>query len=592
MAAAIRPQSQEDTDEMPSVSGATDLLKGLVPVTKAGIVGPMGPGRLAGVVSAWYQWDFTAGGLLAVAARRDGDRIAVVDDRGPVSYRQLNADARALATALRERGLRERGRIGILARNHRGFLIAMGASARLGTDLVLLNTGASTTQLAEVLAEQKIDWLLVDSEFTPLLTDTAPRVAVFADAEPAERPKNADAEPAERPKNADAEPAERPKNADAEPAERPGTADRVGVEDLLASGRRSTASLPRRPRRGRIVVLTSGTTGTPKGATRPEPRSWMPASALLSRLPLRSAETTVVASPIFHTWGLAAAQVGLALRSTMVLARRFDPSATVAQIGEHRATALWVVPTMLQRITDLPPGDRDVDLSTLRVIAASGSAIPTGVVHKTFEVFGSVLYNFYGSTEVSWASIAQPHELRAHPTTAGRPPLGTVVRVLDDHGAPVPHGTVGRVFVGNGMLFEGYTRSGSEKEVSGGLMSTGDLGHFDPSGLLFLDGRSDDMIVSGGENVYPREVENLLSELPGVLENAVVGIDDPEFGARLAAYVVRTDDPAGAGLTEDGIKSHVKAHLARHCVPREVAFLDELPRNPTGKVVPRLLPKA
>ncbi|MGW6379073.1 AMP-binding protein [Rhodococcus sp. NPDC055112] len=544
---------------MPSVTGATDLLKGLVPVTKAGIVGPMGPSRLAGVVSAWYQWDFTAGGLLAVAARRDGDRIAVIDDRGPISYRKLDEDAHALAAALHERGLRERGRIGILARNHRGFLIAMGASARLGTDLVLLNTGASTTQLSEVLAEQKIDWLLVDSEFTPLLTNTAPNVAVFADAEPTEAPADT---------------------------------DRVGFEDLLAVGRRSTAPLARRPRRGRIVVLTSGTTGTPKGANRPEPRSWMPASALLSRLPLRSAETTVVASPIFHTWGLAAAQVGLALRSTMVLTRRFGPAATVAQIAEHSATALWVVPTMLQRITDLPAGDRDADLSTLRVIAASGSAIPTGVVHKTFEVFGSVLYNFYGSTEVSWASIAQPHELRAHPTTAGRPPLGTVVRILDDRGHEVPHGTVGRVFVGNGMLFEGYTRSGSEKEISGGLMSTGDLGHFDPSGLLFLDGRSDDMIVSGGENVYPREVENLLSELPGVLENAVVGIDDPEFGARLAAYVVRTDDPDGKGLTEDGIKSHVKVHLARHCVPREVAFLDELPRNPAGKVVPRLLPKA
>ncbi|MBP1159591.1 AMP-binding protein [Rhodococcus sp. PvR099] len=543
---------------MPSVTGATDLLKGLVPVTKAGIVGPMGPSRLAGVVSAWYQWDFTAGGLLAVAARRDGDRIAVIDDRGPISYRQLDEDAHALAAALHGRGLRERGRIGILARNHRGFLIAMGASARLGTDLVLLNTGASTTQLAEVLAEQKIDWLLVDSEFTPLLTDTAPSVAVFADAEPVEAAK---------------------------------ASDLVGFEDLLVDGRRSTAPLARRPRRGRIVVLTSGTTGTPKGANRPEPRSWMPASALLSRLPLRSAETTVVASPIFHTWGLAAAQVGLALRSTMVLTRRFDPAGTVAQVAAHRATALWVVPTMLQRITDLPAGDRDVDLSTLRVIAASGSAIPTGVVHKTFEVFGSVLYNFYGSTEVSWASIAQPHELREHPTTAGRPPLGTVVRILDDRGHEVPHGTVGRVFVGNGMLFEGYTRSGSEKEISGGLMSTGDLGHFDPTGLLFLDGRSDDMIVSGGENVYPREVENLLSELPGVLENAVVGIDDPEFGARLAAYVVRTDDPDGAGLTEDGIKSHVKAHLARHCVPREVAFLDELPRNPAGKVVPRLLPK-
>ncbi|MFE3291243.1 AMP-binding protein [Rhodococcus sp. NPDC059234] len=547
---------------MPSLAGATDLLKGLVPITKAGIVGAIGPSALTGVVSAWYQWDFTAGGLLAVAARRDGNRIAVVDDLGSVSYRQLDADAHALAVALHDRGLRERGRIGILARNHRGFLVAMGASSRLGTDLVLLNTGASNAQLAEVIVEQRLDWLLVDPEFTALIPDGALRVAVFEDHDHVGDGAS-------------------------------GAEGWARFDGLVEDGRGGGAgALARRPRRGRIIVLTSGTTGTPKGASRPEPRSWMPASAVLSRLPLRSAETTVVASPIFHTWGLAATQIGLALRSTMVLTRRFDPAATIASVAEHRASALWVVPTMLQRVTDLPAGERDADLTSLRVIAASGSAIPTGVVHKTLDMFGSVLYNFYGSTEVSWASIAQPAELAQHPATAGRPPLGTVVRILDEDGKPVPDGEVGQVFVGNGMLFEGYTRSGSEKQVRDGLMSTGDLGHFNEDGLLFLDGRSDDMIVSGGENVYPREVENLLSELPGVLENAVVGIEDPEFGARLAAYVVRTDDTDGAELTVDGVRAHVKAHLARFCVPREVVFLDELPRNPTGKVVPRLLPKA
>ncbi|MFF0814495.1 AMP-binding protein [Rhodococcus sp. NPDC003318] len=542
---------------MPRLSGATDLIKGLIPITKAGIVGPIGPSTLAGVVSAWYQWDFTAGGLLAVAARRDGDRIAVIDDHGPVTYRQLDDDAEALAIALHDRGLRERGRIGVLARNHRGFLIAMGASSRLGTDLVLLNTGASATQFADIVTEQKLDWLLVDPEFTPLIPDSDLRVAVFDDPDCAE-------------------------DGNAEGWAR--------FEGLLEDGRGVGALvLPARPRRGRLVVLTSGTTGTPKGASRPEPRSWMPASAVLSRLPLRSRCTTVLVSPIFHTWGLAGIQIALALRSTIVLTRRFDPAETVNAVARHGADVLWVVPTMLQRITDLPKDRRDVDLSALRVIAASGSAIPTGVVHKTFDVFGPVLYNFYGSTEVSWASIAQPEELLRHPNTAGRPPLGTVVRILDDTGTEVPAGTVGRVFVGNGMLFEGYTRGSEEKEFVDGLMATGDVGHFDDEGLLFLDGRSDDMIVSGGENVYPREVENVLSELPGILEAAVLGVDDDEFGARLAAYVVRTDGADGAALTEDGIRAHVKAHLTRFCVPRDVTFLDELPRNATGKVVPREL---
>ncbi|WP_137875272.1 AMP-binding protein [Rhodococcus sp. Q] len=544
---------------MPRISVATDLIKGLVPITRAGIVGPLGPRALTGVATAWFQWDFTAGGLLAVAARRDGDRIAVIDEWGPVTYRDLDADAEALAIALYDRGLRERGRIGVLARNHRGFLTAMGASSRLGTDLVLLNTGAPAPQLAEILAEQKIDWLLVDPEFTPLLPDSDLRVAVFDDPN--------------------------------DPTG--GGADAAGwarVDGLVEDGRGGRSLvLARRPRRGRLIVLTSGTTGTPKGASRPEPRSWMPAAAVLSRLPLRSRGTTVVASPIFHTWALAGIQIALALRSTLILNRRFDPAATVESVARHGADTLWLVPTMLQRITDLPKDERDVDLSSLRVIAASGSAIPTGVVHKTFDAFGDVLYNFYGSTEVSWASIAQPAELRVHPTTAGRPPLGTVVKILDDDGNPVPAGTVGRVFVGNGMLFEGYTRSGSEKEVVDGMMSTGDVGHFDDTGLLFLDGRSDDMIVSGGENVYPREVENLLSELSGVLEVAVIGVDDAEFASRLAAWVVRTDDEDGAALTVDSVRDHVRSHLARFCVPRDVTFLDELPRNATGKVVPRLL---
>ncbi|MGW5073726.1 AMP-binding protein [Rhodococcus sp. NPDC004095] len=544
---------------MPRLSRATDLIKGLIPITKAGIVGPIAPSALPGVASAWYQWDFTAGGLLASAARRDGDRVAVVDDRGPVTYRQLDADAEALALALHDRGLRERGRIGVLARNHRGFVTAMGAAARLGTDLVLLNTGASAAQLAEIVVEQKLDWLLVDPEFTPLIPDSTLRVAVFEDPDATDGGDGAEGW--------------------------------ARFEGLLEDGRGGSAlALPRRPRRGRLVVLTSGTTGTPKGASRPEPRSWMPASAVLSRLPLRSNGVTVIASPIFHTWGLAGTQLALALRSTMVLTRRFEPAATVESVSHHRADTLWLVPTMLQRITDLPKDQRDVDLASLRVIAASGSAIPTGVVHKTFDVFGPVLYNFYGSTEVSWASIAQPDELLRHPNTAGRPPLGTTVRILDETGTEVPAGTVGRVFVGNGMLFEGYTRAGGEKEVVDGMMSTGDVGHFDDEGLLFLDGRSDDMIVSGGENVYPREVENLLSELPGVLEAAVIGVDDPEFGARLAAYVVRTTDTDGSALTTDGVRDHVRSHLTRFCVPRDVTFLDELPRNATGKVVPRLLP--
>jgi fatty-acyl-CoA synthase len=239
---------------------------------------------------------------------------------------------------------------------------------------------------------------------------------------------------------------------------------------------------------------------------------------------------------------------------------------------------------MLSRILELPAETIDkYDLSALRVIAASGSALPGELAVKVMDRFGDVLYNLYGSTEVAWATIATPEDLRAAPGTAGRPPRGTVVKLLDEEGNEVGPGETGRIFVGNEMAFEGYTGGGNKQNV-GGLLSSGDVGHFDPAGRLFIDGRDDEMIVSGGENVFPREVEDLLADHEAIDEVAVIGVDDEQFGQRLKAFVVRSQ---GATASEDELKDYVKANLARYKVPRDIAFLDELPRNATGKVLKR-----
>jgi fatty-acyl-CoA synthase len=241
---------------------------------------------------------------------------------------------------------------------------------------------------------------------------------------------------------------------------------------------------------------------------------------------------------------------------------------------------------MLQRAMELPDEVvRRYDLSTLRVIAASGSALPGELSSRVMDRFGDVLYNLYGSTEVAWATVATPQEMRAAPGTAGRPPRGTVVRLYDEDGVEVPAGATGRIFVGNEMAFDGYTGGGGKASLNG-LLSSGDVGHFDAEGRLFVDGRDDEMIVSGGENVFPREVEDLLSDHPSIEEAAVVGVDDAEFGQRLKAHVVLR---AGRGLDEAQVKAYVKEHLARYKVPREVVFLPELPRNATGKIVKREL---
>jgi fatty-acyl-CoA synthase len=292
---------------------------------------------------------------------------------------------------------------------------------------------------------------------------------------------------------------------------------------------------------------------------------------------------------MFHSWGFAHFTLGMGLASTLVLRRRFTPEGMLNATAEHACTALAVVPVMLQRTMELEDGVIDkYDVSSLRVIAASGSALPGDLAIRVMDRFGDVLYNLYGSTEVAWATIATPAEMRAAPGTAGSPPRGTVVRLYDADGRPVPAGATGRIFVGNEMAFEGYTGGGS-KDVIDGLMSTGDVGHFDAGGRLFVDGRDDEMIVSGGENVFPREVEDLLADHECVEEAAVLGVEDPEFGQRLKAFVVVR---GGTSVTDDELKKYVKANLAGYKVPREVVFMDELPRNATGKVLKRELKDA
>jgi fatty-acyl-CoA synthase len=339
-------------------------------------------------------------------------------------------------------------------------------------------------------------------------------------------------------------------------------------------------------RDGRVTILTSGTTGTPKGAGRGNPESMDPAVALLSKIPLRSGQTTHVAAPLFHSWGFAHFTLGMLLGSTYVLQRKFDPEQCLAEVSRHQCDSLVVVPVMMARILELPEEvRRKYDVSCLKVVAASGSALPGDLANRWMDEFGDNLYNLYGSTEVAWASIATPDDLRAAPGTAGRAPRGTVLRMYDENGVEVPTGQTGRIFVGNEMMFEGYTGGGT-KDMIDGLMATGDVGRLDEAGRLFVEGRDDEMIVSGGENVFPKEVEDLLSRHPAVADVAAIGVDDKDFGQRLKAFVV---PEKGKKPSEDELKKHVKSNLARYKVPKEIELLDELPRNATGKVLKREL---
>jgi fatty-acyl-CoA synthase len=289
---------------------------------------------------------------------------------------------------------------------------------------------------------------------------------------------------------------------------------------------------------------------------------------------------------MFHAWGFGQLVFAAFMACTVITRRKFDPEATLALIDEHRATGLCVVPVMFDRIVDLP---EDV-LSrysgrTLRFAAASGSRMRPDVVIKFMDRFGDVIYNTYNATEAGMIATATPSDLRAAPDTAGTPAAGTDIRILDSDFREQPAGEVGTIYVRNSSQFDGYT-SGATKDFHDGYMNSGDVGYVDEDGRLFVVGRDDEMIVSGGENIYPIEVEKTLAAHPEVAEAAVLGVDDEQYGQRLAAFVVLAD---GASVTPETLKEHVRENLANYKVPRSITVLDDLPRSSTGKIVRREL---
>jgi fatty-acyl-CoA synthase len=527
-----------------SVADAAFELKVLV---DAGILAPVGPRKALKAGTTFVRWGASPATGIAIAAIEHPHETAIVDELGSLSFERVHRRSNALAHALARMGIGYGDGVGIMCRNHRGFIEATLASAKLGASALYLNTMFAGPQLAEVTRREGPKVLIHDEEFTDLLSgvdDSIDRLVAWTDGSPAH----------------------------------------TTIEELMAGGEESNLKPP--PDTPRFVILTSGTTGTPKGAQRSSPEGLLALAALIDRIPYRSREKMMIAAPLFHSWGFLHFVISLPTASTIVLRRRFDPEDTLRAVDEHRTQVLAAVPVMVQRILGLPAETLDrYSLSSLRITSLSGSALPGELALEWMDRFGDNVYNLYGSTEVAYATVATPEDLRAAPGTAGRPPRGTVVRLVDENGREVPTGEGGRIFVGNEMSFEGYTGGGG-KEAIDGLLSSGDVGHFDADGRLFVDGRDDEMIVSGGENVFPREVEDLLADHGAVVEAAVIGVDDEEFGQRLKAFVVLAPD---AEVAEAELKGYVKQNLAAYKVPREVEFLAELPRNATGKILKREL---
>ncbi|BBZ39075.1 acyl-CoA ligase FadD12 [Mycobacterium conspicuum] len=518
-------------------------------LARAGMIAPMRPDRYLKMAAAMRREGMGMTVGFASAAQRCPHRPALIDELGTLTWCQLDERINALASALQRLPTGQPKVIGVMCRNHRGFVEAVVASSRIGSDVVLLNTSFAGPAMADVVNREAVEAVIYDEEFTETvdraLADKpdATRILAWTD-----------------------------------------TPHELTVEKLIAG---HTGQRPERtgaaPVKGRMILLTSGTTGSPKGAKQSGGGAGIGTlKAILDRTPWRAEETIVIVAPMFHAWGFSQLIFAASMACTVVTRRKFDPEATLDLIDRHRATGLAVVPVMFDRIMDLPAEVRNrYSGRSLRFAAASGSRMRPDVVIAFMDQFGDVIYNNYNATEAGMIATATPADLRAAPDTAGRPAGGTEIRILDPEFNEVPTGEVGSIYVRNDTQFDGYT-TGATKDFHAGFMSSGDVGYLDEAGRLFVVGRDDEMIVSGGENVYPIEVEKMLASHPEVAEAAVIGVDDEQYGQRLAAFVVL--EPGGSA-TPAALKQHVRDNLANYKVPREIVVVDELPRGSTGKVL-------
>lgn len=516
---------------------------------RIGLLKAQDPFRLIKAGKKLSEWGPGFPSAMGAAALRKPDQVAIIDDAGQLTWGQVRDEVNRLTAGLKAEGIGVGDPVAILCRNHRHMVFSLIAVMQVGAKMLLLNTMASGPQISELVTREGAKRVILDQEFLHVAADLDQDKLLVAWADD----------------------------------------DTHGLRTLADVAAGQPADDHAKPERsGSIVIFTSGTTGLPKGARRKEPENLEPLLTFFGSIPYEGNSTIVLAAPLFHSWGLLNFGFGLSTVPTYVLRRKFVPEQVVRDVAEHRAKVLVVVPVMMQRLVEADPAVIAAhDVSSLQITASSGSALAGELATNFMDTFTDSVYNFYGATETGWASIASPADLRAAPGTAGRVPWHTVTKVLGEDGQELPAGETGVIHVGNTMLFAGYT-DGRNKDFRDGLMHTGDLGHFDAEGRLFVAGRDDDMIISGGENVFPRELEDALIDHPRVLDVVVTGVDNPKWGQVLGAYVV---PHPGETLTEDEVVAYAKERVARFAVPRVVMFLDELPRNPTGKVMKRHLPE-
>ncbi|RAV34334.1 AMP-binding protein [Corynebacterium heidelbergense] len=539
------------------------ILTGLWGVLNSGMVVRTGGLKMKKeLVVTVLRYGFTAARQVRYAAEAAPNKVAIIDDLGQVTYKEMRDDVMALSRSLCQQGYGKGTNIAVMLRNSRVPIYMLGAKGFIGANIFLFNVAASSSQLVKSIEEYGIDLLVLDEEFVELLpSDFDYCNVMIGHADDLSNPRT---------------------------DHRDWLTFQQLIERAPGSGEQK---LPIRPKEGPITIMSSGTSGTPKGVVHREPIAPTPVADIAKRIPWRSEIIIQQSASIFHSWGWANINIAMAHRATVILRRHFNPEQAMDDLAEFRPEGIVTSPIFIKEQLRVAL-DRDSDVSSVKFVVSSGNALHADLASSLIAKFGPIVSNLYGSTENSVCTIATADDVANRPETVGKPLRCVRMRVLDDQGRVLPPNVPGKIHCRGAMSMRRYAleRDREKMVVRRGLMEIGDRGFIDDRGNLVVLGRIDDMIIVGGENVYPRSVEEALHSMPGIRDLFVQGVEDEETFARLAVWVVKDDTEAGRELTKESVQQWVRNELAEHSVPRDVIFMESLPRNPTGKVMPRKLP--
>jgi fatty-acyl-CoA synthase len=475
--------------------------------------------------------------------------VAIVDRHTRLDYAAFADRIDRLATAFTARGIARGDRVAYLGNNAPEFLETLFACGEVGAVFVPLNTRLAPAELDYVLRDSGATMLLHAAEFTGLVMPTSvPRIVVNGWADH----------------------------------------DAENYEGLLGSAPADHPDLPVSLDDPALILYTSGTTGRPKGAVLSHGNLTWNALNVLVDYDVTSAEVALMVSPLFHVASLGMGALPTLLKGgTLVLQARFSPAAVLAAIAEHRVSSLSGVPTTFQLLAE-DPGWATADLSSLTKLTCGGSLVPARVA-EAYEARGLAFSSGYGTTETApGATSLSPRHSRERSTTSGLPHFFTDIRVVDPDGHDVAAGDIGEILVAGPNVIHGYWNQpqATADAFTDGWFRSGDLGFRDQDGFLTIADRAKDMFISGGENVYPAEIERVILELPEVAEAAVIGVPDDRWGEVGRAVVTAVP---GSTVTHELIARHLDGRLARYKIPKSTVVVNALPRTASGKVRKREL---